>query len=193
LLYKATEVPVGEDQKQHLEFTHAIIRTLNSRYGRECFPMAQFIPSSFPRVKSLRDPSKKMSKSDPDSRSRIEISDSAEEMRKKISLALSDFVSDVFYEPVGRPAISNLMTIHHMITGKSLEKITEEAVGINTAKYKKILAEDLVKKFGPISEKFHSIRKNEEFLWQILEEGSAIAAKTASRNMHEMKSMMGLR
>lgn len=108
----------------------------NNRYG-QTFPIPHCIytDSKFTRLKSLRDPSKKMSKSDPDPKSRISLNDSVDNIVNKIKKAVTDFNSDVTYDPHNRPGVSNLISIHSFVTGKSVEEICNEAKNLNTGRY----------------------------------------------------------
>lgn len=132
---RATHVPVGEDQFQNIELTRELAKMFNKRFG-ETFPIPTAILTGkeYSRLKSFRDPVKKMSKSDPDPKSRICLTDSPDSIVKVIKKAVTDFTSEVTYDPELRPGVANLISIHSFVTNKSVEDICEEAKGFDTAK-----------------------------------------------------------
>ncbi|KAK9888837.1 hypothetical protein WA026_001062 [Henosepilachna vigintioctopunctata] len=135
LSYKATHVPVGEDQSQHIQLTQELAKMFNKRYGY-CFPIPHAIVTDnvYARLKSLRDPAKKMSKSDPDPKSRISLLDKPEEVIIKIKKAVTDFTSEISYDPEHRPGVSNLLSIHSFMSSKSIDVICKEVQGLNTVR-----------------------------------------------------------
>lgn len=134
-IFRATHVPVGEDQLQHLQLAQSLAKNFNNRFGKT-FPMCQpmVAEDASSRIKSLRDPSKKMSKSDPDTKSCVMITDKPDVIVEKIKKAITDCKSEVTYEPETRPGVTNLLTIHSMVSGKSIEQICREAEGLDTGK-----------------------------------------------------------
>jgi tryptophanyl-tRNA synthetase len=135
LLYKATHVPVGEDQAQHLQLAMSLAKLFNHRFG-QTFPIIKPIiaDDSSSRIKSLRDPTKKMSKSDPDKKSTIMITDTPEMIKEKLKKAVTDCTSAVTFEPEGRPGVANLLTMHSMVIEYLPEEIVEEVEGLDTGK-----------------------------------------------------------
>lgn len=136
LLYKATHVPVGEDQAQHLQLAMSLAKLFNHRFGKT-FPIIRplIADDTSSRIKSLRDPTKKMSKSDPDKRSCIMITDTPEVIKEKLKKAVTDCTSAVTFDPVGRPGVSNLLTMHSMVKENYIhEDIVEEVDGFDTGK-----------------------------------------------------------
>lgn len=132
---RATHVPVGEDQVQHLQLAQSLAKSFNSKFGKTfpmCEPMIAEDASS--RIKSLRDPSKKMSKSDPDPKSCVMITDSPDVILAKVKKAMTDFKSEVTYEPETRAGVTNLLTIHSMVSGKNVHQICDEVKHIDTGK-----------------------------------------------------------
>lgn len=127
-------MPVGEDQLQHLQLTQELARMFNNRYG-ETFPIPHAITEvGAAKIRNLRNPTKKMSKSDEDAKTRITLLDSDEEILKKVKKAMTDLTSNVTYEPDQRQGVSNLITIHSLLANKSIENICLEAKDLNTGK-----------------------------------------------------------
>lgn len=136
MLYKATHVPVGEDQAQHLQLAMSLAKLFNHRFGKT-FPLCEPIISDDhgARIRSLRDPTKKMSKSDPDKRSCILLTDKPDVIRDKVKKAVTDMTSAVTYEPEARPGVTNLLVIHSMMVKESIiEEICEENEHLDTGK-----------------------------------------------------------
>jgi tryptophanyl-tRNA synthetase len=135
LFFRTTHVPVGEDQLQHIQLAQHLAKIFNNKFGNT-FPMCQPVVAedASSRIKSLRDPSKKMSKSDPDTKSCIMITDTPELIVEKVKKAVTDFKSEVTYEADQRPGVTNLLTIHSMVSGKSIQEICDEAKHLDTGK-----------------------------------------------------------
>ncbi|PNF20689.1 Tryptophan--tRNA ligase, mitochondrial [Cryptotermes secundus] len=135
LLYRATHVPVGEDQTHNLELVQHLAKIFNNRYGHTFpIPKAVVADSSISRLKSLRDPSKKMSKSEQDPKSRIEITDTPDDILEKCKKALTDFTSEITFDPEKRPGVANLITIHSLFTGLDPAEICEQNIGLDTGR-----------------------------------------------------------
>ncbi|KAJ3653965.1 hypothetical protein Zmor_013184 [Zophobas morio] len=193
LAYKATHVPVGEDQTQNIELTQDLARMVNKRFG-DTFPIPQAIytSSEYARLKSLRDPAKKMSKSDSDPKSRIHLVDSPDEILKKIKKSVTDFTAEVGYDPESRPGVSNLISIHSFMTGKSVDEICEEARTMNTGQYKLQVAEAVIAHVQPIQRKINDYLDNPEYLLNVLKTGAHKATEIAENTIEEVKVKMGL-
>ena len=132
LLYNADVVPVGEDQKQHVELCRDLVHRFNNRYNKELFTMpTPVIPKIGARIMSLSDPSKKMSKSDP--KGDIFLKDDLNIIRKKIMSAVTDTGSDVYYDPINKPGISNLMMIYAALSDKTIEEVNEQFKDIHNS------------------------------------------------------------
>lgn len=193
LLYKADAVPVGEDQLQHIELTRAIAEKFNKKFG-ETFPLPKAIlpPGGAERIKALDDPKKKMSKSgSPDSY--IGLLDSPDTIRRKMKTAVTDSGKEVRYDPVKKPAISNLLVIYSGFSGKAIPELERKFQGKGYAEFKASLAEVLVTQLAPIREKFEALVKEPENLRAVLEEGNKKARVVAERTLTEVKEKMGLR
>src|SRR3546814_724385 len=154
LVYKATHVPVGEDQKQHLELARDIAQKFNFDYQKEFFPLTEpLIYGPATRVMSLRDGAKKMSKSDPSDQSRINLTDTADMIADKIKRAKTDPkpLPDTVEGLEGRPEAENLMGIYAALSGVSLEQAVADCAGKGFAEFKKMLTEVAVTVLGPIT------------------------------------------
>ena len=186
LLYDTQFVPVGEDQLQHLEFTRTLARKFNSRFGHILMEPKDLL-TDIPRVMSLQDPSKKMSKSDP--KGCVFIDDSPEEIREKVKVAVTDSGSEIVYNPEEKPAIANLMRIYAALTDKFIPDLEKEFANMNYSEFKIALG-------NVISEHFNNFRENKkrlnEDLKKVLESGSKKAEKIASKKMEEIKAKVGL-
>ena len=177
LLYQTDLVPVGEDQKQHLELTRDIAIRFNRDYGETFRVPEPFIPKVGARIMSLADPAKKMSKSDEESEAGcIMLLDDADAVRRKFKRAVTDSGTEIRFDAT-RPAITNLLTIYHLLTDKSKDEIEEHFSGHGYAKLKEDLAEVTIEFLRPFQERVHSIDDGK--LDQILERGAARAEEIA--------------
>uniref|UniRef100_A0A8C4Q7Z4 tryptophan--tRNA ligase n=1 Tax=Eptatretus burgeri TaxID=7764 RepID=A0A8C4Q7Z4_EPTBU len=140
LLYRATKVPVGEDQAPHLELAQDLAESFNHHYG-PTFPIPQPLMESFPRIRSLSDPRVKMSKSDPSTKGTIFLTDSDDTIARKIRKAVTDSIPEMWYDSEKRPGISNLLCLHAACRGLTLEQAQKETVGLSTAQYKEVVCE----------------------------------------------------
>jgi len=190
LLYQTDLVPVGEDQKQHLELTRDIAIRFNRDYG-ELFRVPEpFIPKVGARIMSLADPAKKMSKSDEESESGcIMLLDDADAVRRKFKRAITDSGTEIRFDAT-RPAITNLLTIYHLLTDKSKEETEEHFGGHGYAKLKEELAEVTIEFLRPFQERVRGIDDGK--LDQILERGAARAEEIAAATLTKAKVSMGL-
>ncbi|KAM7054684.1 tryptophan--tRNA ligase, mitochondrial isoform 1-T1 [Molossus nigricans] len=190
LLYKSTHVPVGEDQVQHMELVQDLARAFNKKYG-ELFPVPKSILTSMKKVKSLRDPSAKMSKSDPDRLATVRITDSPEEIVQKFRKAMTDFTSEVTYDPAGRAGVSNLVAIHSAVTGLPVEELVRRSAGVDTARYKLLVADAVIEKFAPIRSEIEKLKTDKDHLEKVLQVGSAKAKELAYPVCQEVKKVVG--
>ena len=195
LLYDATHVPVGEDQKQHLELTRDIAQKFNTDFNCSDFLKIPepLIQKDFSRIMSLRDGTKKMSKSDPSDQSRINITDTKDQIVNKIRKAktdskpLSENVSDL----EGRPELKNLLGIFSSLQNQDLEVSIKEFAGKNFSELKEKLAEVLVEKIHPISNEINKLLKDYKYIDKILLEGSIKAEKISKKKVSEIKTKIG--
>ncbi|XP_076975853.1 tryptophan--tRNA ligase, mitochondrial [Tamandua tetradactyla] len=191
LLYKSTHVPVGEDQVQHMELAQDLAQGFNRKYG-QLFPVPKAVLTSMKKVKSLRDPSAKMSKSDPDRLATIRITDSAEEIVQKFRKAVTDFTSEVSYDPDRRGGVSNMVAIHAAVTGLAVEEVVRRSRGLDTARYKLVVAEAVIEKFAPIKREIERLKMDRSYLEKVLQVGSAKAKELAHPVCQEVKKLVGL-
>lgn len=190
LLYQTDLVPVGEDQKQHLELTRDIAVRFNRDYGETFRVPDPFIPKVGARIMSLADPAKKMSKSDDDSEAGcIMLLDEADAVRRKFKRAVTDSGTEIRFD-AARPAINNLLTIYHLLTGKSSAEIEEHFGGQGYGKLKEELADVTIEFLKPFQERVRAI--DDAKLDEILERGAARAESIAKQTMSQAKVNMGL-
>ena len=195
LLYKATHVPVGDDQKQHLELCRDIANKFNNDFGSsEFFPIPEpLIHKNFSRVMSLRDGKKKMSKSEESDYSRINLQDSEDEIEKKIKKAKTDSsaIPSDKKDLEKRPEALNLLNIYSSITNSTLEKTLKEMEGKDFSQFKKKLTDALIATICPIGKKIKQLNKDKVQLVSILREGSVKAKTIAGKNLKEIKEIVG--
>jgi len=190
LLYQTDLVPVGEDQKQHLELTRDIAIRFNRDYGETFRIPDPFIPKVGARIMSLADPAKKMSKSDEESEAGcIMLLDDADAVRRKFKRAVTDSGTEIRFD-ASRPAINNLLTIYHLLTEKTPAEIEEHFAGQGYAKLKEELADVTVEFLKPFQERVRDI--DDAKLDQILERGAARAESIAGPTLDRAKANMGL-
>ncbi|XP_017560078.1 tryptophan--tRNA ligase, mitochondrial isoform X1 [Pygocentrus nattereri] len=190
LLYKSTHVPVGEDQIQHLELAQDLARIFNNKYG-EFFPEPCALLSSTRKIKSLRDPTSKMSKSDSQKLATIFLTDTPEDIVFKIRRAVTDFTSEVTFDPEGRPGVANLVSLHAAVSGQTVEHVVSLARGLDTGKYKNLVAEAVVQRLEPIRLEIQRLREDRGHLKSVLVEGEAKARSLASPVMKEVRKLVG--
>ncbi len=203
LVYRATHVPVGEDQKQHLELARDIAQKFNtdfsqsiadSGFGEAYFPMPiPLIQGPATRVMSLRDGSKKMSKSDPSDYSRINLTDDPETIAQKVRKAKTD--SDALPSEteglIKRPEAENLVSIFASLNNQSKADVLSDFGGKNFSSFKAALVDLAVFKLGPIGLEMARLKKDEAYIDQVLSKGSHRAREIASKTMKDVKSILG--
>ena len=192
LLYKADLVPVGEDQKQHLEITRNIAERFNKIYG-ETFVMPEgYIRKSTARIMGLQDPTSKMSKSSTNVNDVIFLDDEPEVIMKKFKKAVTDSENVVRFDPENKPGISNLMCIYGAITGKNEKEIEEEFSGLGYGAFKTAVGEKVVEKLKPAQEKYKELLENPKYLEEIYTRGAEKARELASKTLEEVKNKIGI-
>ncbi len=197
LIYKATHVPVGEDQKQHLELTRDIAKKFNNDFNCEnYFPIVEpLIPKEISRVMSLRDGKKKMSKSEESDQSRINLKDDKDLIDQKIKKAKTD--NDLIPSEIiglkNRPEATNLISIYASLNDLSIEKVLKEFKGKNFSTFKSKLSESVVEKISPVGNEINKLLKDQSYLNKILEKGSKKADLIAKNNLKEIYDIIGLR
>jgi len=189
LLYKTGIVPVGEDQVQHVELARTTARKFNNKFGKT-FPLPRVqLSKTGARIMSLTNPSKKMSKTGDES---IGLNDSPSLIREKIKKAVTDSGKEIKYDLNQKLAISNLLTIYHLFSNKSILEIEKKYKNKGYAEFKKDLAEVVVKGLKPFQEKRKKYEKNPQLVKKILTEGTKKAQKIAQKSIKEVKKKMGL-
>lgn len=189
LLYGAQVVPVGDDQDQHLELTRTIARKFNGRFG-QIFIEPKSKHTAVPRLMSLDNPTKKMSKSLPGGC--LFMDDTPETIEKKIMTAVTDSGSEVKYDPELKPGISNLLLIQSAISGIHINDLVEEYGGSNYGEFKKAVAKVVIEHFTPFREAKLKLLKNPKKIMDLFEDGAKKAAKVADKKLEEIKSLIGL-
>ncbi len=190
LLYQTNLVPVGEDQKQHLELTRDIAIRFNRDYGETFSVPDPFIPKVGARIMSLADPTRKMSKSDEESEAGcVMLLDNDDAVRRKFKRAVTDSGTEIRFD-ASRPAINNLLTIYHLLTNKTTEEIEQHFGGHGYAKLKEELGDVTIDFLKPIQERVNAIDDGK--LNSILERGAARAQEIARVTLSDAKTRMGL-
>ncbi|MBI5325212.1 MAG: tryptophan--tRNA ligase [Ignavibacteriae bacterium] len=206
LLYQADLVPVGEDQKQHLELTRDIAQRFNHNYSDTFKIPEPYIPKTGARIMSLQEPTKKMSKSDGNSKATIFLTDSDEEIKNKIKRAVTDsgellteedyveFLADEklpYNFSQKRPGLANLITLYQVSTNIGLEGIVEKISGIGFGDIKSIVAEAMAEHLNPIRTRYNEIRKDENKLKEILSAGAEKAQAVAFKTLRKVYKKVG--
>ena len=189
VLYNATKVPVGEDQKQHVELCRNLVTRFNHLYGDILTLPEPVIPTVGARIMSLSDPTKKMSKSD--SKGDIFLKDDEKTIRKKIMSAVTDMETSVHYDKVNKPGISNLMTIYASIKNVTIEDVEKEFVGANYGTFKRAVADAIIAELTPFQNRYKEIIASGE-LDRVLKEGAEQASKIAEVTLEKVKKAIGL-
>lgn len=191
LLYNTDYVPVGQDQKQHLELARTIAERFNNRYSETFKVPEPIIRKIGAKIMSLQDPTAKMSKSDKLEKAVIYLLDDEATIRKKISSAVTDSEASVYYDVDNKPGISNLLTILSCCTNKSIEELVEICKDMNYGEFKKMVADELVNKLKPIQERYYEILNSKE-LDEILTNGAQRASYFANKMISKVKRKMGI-
>ena len=192
MLYQAHRVPVGEDQRQHIELTRDLGQRFNSRFGETfTIPEAHIMKSSA-KINDLQDPTAKMSKSSASSAGVIDILDSSDVNVKKIKSAVTDTGKEVRFDEKDKPGISNLLTIHSSLSGRSIAELENEFAGKGYGDFKAAVAEVVTSYFAPVREKTNALLADEKGLLEILDAGSAKARAVAADTLAKTYSALGL-
>ncbi len=194
LLYKGTHVPVGEDQMQHLELARDIAGLFNKTFSR-IFPKPEaIIPPAAKRVMSLRDPTGKMSKSDPSDYSRLNLIDTPELIKSKIAKATTDGIRGVSYDPENRPGMSNLVSIYAAMRDIDVHDAVKECADITSTKdFKDRVSEAIIEKLQPIQSELVRLQADEGYVKSVLDQGAQKAEEKANKTMEEVYKVVGLR
>lgn len=193
LLYKSTHVPVGEDQTQHLELCRNLAGSFNHSFKTDVFPMPQTLVTPTKKVLSLRDPLKKMSKSDADQNSCVYVTDEPDIIAKKIRRAATDSIQGISFDPVNRPGVSNLITVVSGLLDKSIEDTLKAMHSVKDHKQlKDFVTEVIVEEFNEKRRLYDELMKNRDHLEKVCKNGTIRANEIAERNMKEIRRAVGL-
>lgn len=195
LLYDADKVPVGEDQKQHLELTRDIAARVNDRFGNKKQPVLKvpdpMIRKEGARVMSLTDGTQKMSKSDPSELSRIELLDPPDAIRKKIKKCKTDPVKGLTFGDPERPECHNLLSLYQILGNKTKEEVAVECQDMGWGQFKPLLTETTIEALKPIQDKYHDLMGDRDYLNSVLREGAEQASDVANQTLSRVKDALG--
>lgn len=191
LLYDTDLVPVGQDQKQHLELTRDLAIRFNTKYGDTFKVPEPYIPSAGAKIMSLTDPLKKMSKSDPNPKGFIALTDEINVIKKKIKSAVTDSDGKVKYDTVNKPGISNLLTIMSCVTNTSIKDLEEKYKDSDYATFKEDVANAVIAEIEPIQKRYNEIL-NSDLIDKVLDEGRDYANYLANKKIAKVYNKVGL-
>ena len=194
LLYQPDFVPVGDDQKQHVELTRDVAQRFNNLYGETFKVPEPYIPKVGARVMDLLDPHSKMSKSDEIGNGRVCLMDSPEDIARKFKRAVTDSDTErcVRYDPETKPGVANLMSIYAAVTGKSFEEIEREFEGRGYGAFKPAVGEAVIETLRPIREEAQKIMKDKSYLSELCRDGAERASHIAERTLRKVCKKVGL-
>lgn len=193
LLYQADLVPVGEDQRQHLELCRDIVGFFENRYGEGTFKMPEaYVGKMGARVMSLQDPEKKMSKSDENEKNYVAIIDDARKIEKKIKSSTTDSGTEIKFDPDNKAGLSNLMTIYSALSGKTTDQLEKEYEGKMYGHLKGDLADLVVETLKPVREKYDDLMKNKDHLDLLMNQGAERAQVRARETLDKVYKSVGL-
>ena len=193
LLYQADKVPVGEDQKQHLELTRDVATRFNNIYGDTFRLPDPYIPEFGARIMSLQEPDKKMSKSDNNPKNYIGLLEETKKLAKKIKSAVtdSDEQARIYYDPAEKAGVSNLLTLLSLATGKSVESLVPDYEDKMYGHLKGDVADAVVALLEPIQQRYHQLREDQAYLNEVMREGAAKAQAKASKTLAATYDALG--
>lgn len=195
LLYQAQAVPVGDDQKQHLELTRDVAQRFNNLYGKPGQPVftvpEPMIPPVGARIMGLQEPTKKMSKSDEAETNALYLLDAPDVIVRKIKRAVTDLGSDIRYDIADKPGITNLMSILSATSGDSFERIVERYDGLGYGKFKQAVADAVVGCLTPVQEKYRDVRADTDGLRRVLRSGAERASAKADATLARVHDVLG--
>ena len=191
LLYQTQIVPVGADQKQHLEITRDIAQRFNALYGEVFVVPEVYMHKETAKIMSLSDPSRKMSKSDPEE-SYISLLDSPDDIRRKLKRAVTDSDTNIAFDPENKPGVSNLITIYSALSGDSVEKTVEHFNGKGYGDLKKEVTEVVIESLKPIQDRYNELIKDKQYINGILKYNAERAGSIAQRTLRKVYKKVGL-
>jgi tryptophanyl-tRNA synthetase len=192
LIYQADYVPVGEDQVQHIELTRDIATAFNQKTGVEFFKLPEAVVlKGTGRIMSLRDGRKKMSKSDNSDYSRINLTDSPDDIRRKIQKAKTDAIKGISFDPEIRPEISNLIKIYASLSEFSVEKVVQKYSESNCSAFKNDLSDLIISELEPINKKIKDFLSDRSYINEVLKKGHEAAQPIAEDTLNKAKKIVG--
>ena len=192
MIYQANLVPVGEDQRQHIELTRDLGERFNSRYGKTLTIPEAYILKRGAKINDLQDPTAKMSKSATSPNGVIDILDSADINRKKIKSAITDMGKEVSFDEKEKAGISNLLTIHSSLSGRSIQDLQAEFAGKGYGDFKSAVADVVVSYFEPVRQRTQELLADEKGLQDLMAEGAEKARAVASKTLSDVYNALGL-
>ena len=191
LLYQTDIVPVGDDQKQHIELTRDLAERFNRKYN-DIFTIPDIrVPKNGARIMSLQDPTKKMSKSDPNKKAVITLLDDLKTIEKKIKSAVTDSEGIIRYDLINKPGVTNLLTIEAALTGESINSLVAKYDGSGYGDFKASVAKAVTEHLAPIQERYAALIDSDE-LDKVLDAGAEKANALANKTLKKMENAMGL-
>lgn len=191
LLYQTALVPVGIDQKQHVELARDIAIRFNNKYSPTFTVPEPYIPASGAKIYSLQNPTAKMSKSDADENAYIAIIDDADAIMRKFKRAVTDSDNEIRFDAENKPGISNLLTIYSSVTGTSIENAENEFSGKGYGEFKTKVGEAVVEKLRPIREEYDRLMNNKDYLMEIAAKGASEASYMARKTLSKVYRKIG--
>jgi tryptophanyl-tRNA synthetase len=195
LLYEPDKVPVGEDQKQHLEITRDIAARLNYQFGKENEPILKLpdpmIRPEGARVMSLTDGTRKMSKSDPSDLSRINLLDPPDQIEKKVKRCKTDPIRGLTFDDPARPECTNLLSLYMILSKQTKDAVAAECQDMGWGQFKPLLTEVLIETLKPIQDKYHDITSDKGYLESVLRDGKEKAEAIANQTLTKVKTALG--
>ncbi|MBV60394.1 MAG: tryptophan--tRNA ligase [Nevskiales bacterium] len=192
LLYQTDLVPVGHDQKQHLELTRDVAQRFNALYGDVFKVPEPYIPEVGARIMSLQEPTAKMSKSDSVESNYITLLDEPKRIVKKIKRAVTDSEAEVRFDIENKPGVSNLMSILSAVTGKPFDQIERDYAGLGYGQFKQDVADALLAELEPIQARYAELRQDQARLTEVLRRGAEAASDRASDTLNRARDVIGL-
>lgn len=192
LLYQAELVPVGIDQKQHLELARDIAQRMNGLYGDVFTVPDAVIGEQGAKIMSLQDPTKKMSKSDENENAYIYLMDTPDTIRRKFKRAVTDSDGEIRYDPVNKPGVSNLLTIYAVITNHTIDEAVAHFSSGGYGDLKSGVSDAVIAALEPLQEKYHRVRKDKAYLEEIMTRNAELARQVASKTLAKVHKKVGL-
>ena len=191
LLYQSDLVPVGHDQKQHLELARDIANRFNNLYG-ETFKVPEgYIPRTGGKIASLQEPEKKMSKSDKNQNAFVAIMDDPTVIRNKFKRAVTDCDGEIRFDPENKPGVSNLLSIYSIMVNKPIDQAADDFKGMGYGALKEQVAESVINELAPIQERYNEVSKDKQYIQKVLSDGAEKARYMARRTVSKVYHKVG--